>query len=511
MKTTNDLFVLIKSLSKSEKRYFRLSILKKSNEQDHQNYLKLFDTIERQSYYDEAEIISKFENQKFIKHISSEKNYLYQYILKTLHRYHSKSNNEVIMNNSLHYAEILFQKGLFDQSKKIIRKSKKIALENDLILQSVNISKFNISFSLQNEKKAKALERELSEAISNFKLALEKLQNQFEYYELYVDFLTLIRTEGEIFRTKRDLKKFKRIMNNQLIIDETRAISQEAKKIFFFINQTYSFLKGDFDTAYLHYKKFLEDDYIDRAGRIEDIEKVRLLSNFCEICIRLNKTNEALSILEDIQKFSLKSVLNKGKQFYRYYDNLFVIYNKQAQFEKVIKLTKEIDSGIELYKDTIHKSKLISIYYQIAYSYFGIGDYKQSIKWLNLILNDSSSNLRKDIICFSRILFLIVNYENNNLLFIEYLIKSNEYYFSSRNKLYDFEKKIFTFFKKITTVSDEKKIILLFTELLNILQKKSRQSIEINIYAYLDIESWIESKIQKKQFIEVVKSKKITH
>lgn len=507
MKTTNDLFVLIKSLTKSEKRYFRLSILKKSSEQDQQNYLKLFDTIERQLEYDEAEIISKFENQKFIKHISSEKNYLYHYILKTLHRYHSKSNNEVLMNDSLHYAEILFQKGLFSQSRKIINKSKKIALENDMILQTITISKFNISFSLQNSKKAKTLEKELLEAISDTRVAINKLQNQCEYYELYIKFLSLIRIEGEIIRTKKDIKKFSPVMNHILIMDETKALSQEAKKIFFFINQTYSFIKGEFNVAYTHYKNFLGNNFINETSLIEDNEKIRLLSNFCEVCIKLNKIDEALLILKEIREFPIKSTLNKGKQFYRYYDNLLVIYNKSAHFEKVIPLIKEIEVGLNLYKDIIHKSKLISIYYQIAYSYFGIGDYKQSIKWLNLILNDSSSNLRKDIICFTRILFLIVNYENNNLLFIEYLIKSNEYYFSSRKKLYEFEKSILSFFKKIYTVRDEKKTISLFTGLLSDLQKKSKNTIEINIYDYLDIESWIESKIQKKKFIEIIKNK----
>ena len=507
MKTTNDLFVLIKSLTKSEKRYFRLSILKKSNEQDQQNYLKLFDTIERQSHYDETEIISKFENQKFIKHISSEKNYLYHYILKTLHRYHSKSNNEVLMNDSLHYAEILFQKGLFSQSKKIINKSKKIALENDMILQTINISKFNISFALQNSKKAKTLEKELLEAINDTRLAINKLQNQCEYYELYVKFLSLIRIEGEIIRTKKDIKKFSTLMNNILIQDETKALSKEAKKIYFFINQTYSFIKGDFNKAYAQYNYFLNNDFINDTSLIDDNEKIRLLSNFCELCIKLNKIDEALLVLNKIREFPIKSNLNKGKQFYRYYDNLLVIYNKLAHFEKVIPLIKEIETGINLYKEIIHKSKLLSIYYQIAYSYFGIGDYKQCIKWLNLILNDSSSNLRKDIICFSRILFLIANYENKNLLFIEYLIKSNEYYFSSRKKLNEFEKSILSFFKKIHTINDEKKAISLFTDLLSELEKKSKNTIEINIYNYLDIESWIKSKIQNKRFIEIIQNK----
>ncbi len=77
MKPSEELFNLIKSLSKSEKRFFKLSSSLQSGEK---NYLKIFDAIDDQSVYDEHALKESFKNEKFIKHFPSEKNHLYKLI-----------------------------------------------------------------------------------------------------------------------------------------------------------------------------------------------------------------------------------------------------------------------------------------------------------------------------------------------------------------------------------------------------------------------------------------------
>ena len=88
MKLSDDLFELIKSLTKSEKRYFKIVTNKKDNESPKNNYLRLFDEIEKQKVYDEKKIIEKFAGSSFVKHLPSEKNYLYTCFLKSLNLYH---------------------------------------------------------------------------------------------------------------------------------------------------------------------------------------------------------------------------------------------------------------------------------------------------------------------------------------------------------------------------------------------------------------------------------------
>ncbi len=81
MKPSNELFKLIKSLTKSEKRFFKLSSALQAGDL---NYLKIFDYIEGQDQYDENSLKAAFADEVFIKHLPSEKNHLYRLILKSL-------------------------------------------------------------------------------------------------------------------------------------------------------------------------------------------------------------------------------------------------------------------------------------------------------------------------------------------------------------------------------------------------------------------------------------------
>ena len=86
MKPSTELFSLVQSLTKSEKRFFKLN---SSLQAGDKNYLKLFDYIEKQSSYNEEELKKYFEKERFIQHLPSEKNHLYKLILKSLRSYYS--------------------------------------------------------------------------------------------------------------------------------------------------------------------------------------------------------------------------------------------------------------------------------------------------------------------------------------------------------------------------------------------------------------------------------------
>ena len=88
MKPSNELFELIKSLTKSEKRFFKLQSSLQSGDK---NYIRLFDTIDKMSEYDEEEVKSAFKGEKFIKHLPSEKNHLYKVILKALRSFYGET------------------------------------------------------------------------------------------------------------------------------------------------------------------------------------------------------------------------------------------------------------------------------------------------------------------------------------------------------------------------------------------------------------------------------------
>ena len=94
MTPSEDLFRLIKSLTPNEKGYFK-KFSKIHVREGKNNYMMLFEAIDKQIEYDEKAIINKFSKEQFVKQFPVAKNYLYNLILKALDVYHSVCDLEI--------------------------------------------------------------------------------------------------------------------------------------------------------------------------------------------------------------------------------------------------------------------------------------------------------------------------------------------------------------------------------------------------------------------------------
>nr|MBA3705747.1 hypothetical protein [Bacteroidota bacterium] len=149
-------------------------------------------------------------------------------------------------------------------------------------------------------------------------------------------------------------------------------------------------------------------------------------------------------------------------------------------------------------------------YYNIAYLFFGSGEYTKALFWLNKILNSSEIDARQDILSFSRILNLIIHYELGNNDVLEYTVKSTYRFLYTRNRLYEFETILLNFIRKLPKSFKPVELIQSFSELRKELITLSENSFEKKALEYLDLISWLESKINKTSYAQVIKSKSIS-
>src|SRR5690349_20173813 len=129
MKKSDPLFLLIKSMTKSEKRHFKISMAGFQSRQ--KNYVRLFDAINVQKTYDEKEIKKKFENDPSFTHFAKMKIYLYEEILRKLRTYYDGQSSQTILNNYLNDIEILFRKELYSDCYDLVKKAKEFAIKNE--------------------------------------------------------------------------------------------------------------------------------------------------------------------------------------------------------------------------------------------------------------------------------------------------------------------------------------------------------------------------------------------
>lgn len=230
MKPSSELYDLIHSMTKSEKRYFKLFASLQSGDK---NYLKIFDTLESQKVFNEEELKEKFKNETFIKHLPSEKNHLYNNILKSLRNFHSDKSASNQLQEQLRNIEILFKKALYKQCDKLIKKAKKLAYKYEKYYYLLDIIDWE-KLLLEEKYQQGIFDRQMKELVDEEAECVEKLNNLAEYHMLYSKILYVYRRQGFI-RTNEDLQLVMEVQNHPLIKGKGTAKSVKATTACYFI------------------------------------------------------------------------------------------------------------------------------------------------------------------------------------------------------------------------------------------------------------------------------------
>ena len=504
MKPSTELFDLVKSLTKSEKRFFKLSSSLQSGEK---NYLKIFDAIDGQDDYDEEALKELFKNERFIKHFPSEKNHLYKLILKSLRSYHSDNSANSVLKEEIKNIEVLYRKSLLKECNKLLGRAKKIALKNEKFYYYIDLIHWEKRL-LEEAFEAGELTRDLNELIDEEQDVIERLKNLAEYQILYSKINYLFRIGGFV-KGEDERQMVEEIALHPLIKDSSMALSARAKSICYYVRGFCCNAFRDTEGSIVNFTKSKE--VLDQNPLIKkDLPKryIRAITNIIHGQISLKRYDDA-----DAELLVLKEL--KGKSEFSSIDveiNLFtntvmceLLYmNRKGQYAEASELLEEIVKELEIKRDKINKEKDILFSYLIAYIYFGNRQYKDALHWINRVLNDNENTLRQDIYTYSRIFNLIIHYELGNYELLDYIIKSTQRYLNKKQRDYQVESVIVDYMKKLAKAPNDSSRMIIFADLDSKYNDLFKDADNRVILQYLDLKSWVNSKMENKTFAEVV-------
>jgi len=504
MKPSNELFELIKSLSKSEKRFFKLSSSLQSGEK---NYLKIFDIIEQQDSYDEDEIKNTFANEKFIKHLPSEKNHLYKLILKSLRGFHSDNSVSSILKEEIKNVEILYKKALYKECRKFVKRAKRIAKEHEKFYYWFELISWE-KMLIEEDMEQGNFGHDLDKLIEDERVVIEKLRNLAEYEIIYSKINHVFRAGGFVTKSE-DVAEVDAIANHYLIKGKNTAISSTAASMCYYIQGLCNATKSDYDTALLKFHRTKE--ILDENPKIKrDIAHryVRTVHNLVLCYIAKKDFINAQLLLDELDALTdtkgFKSFDVKVKIFTSIYTSRITISYGKGDFQSTLSIVDEMISGLEDYNEKLPKEQVLLFNYHIAYVFFGSGLYRDALKWVNKILNDNEQNLRKDIYGYTRLFNLIIHYELENYDLLEYLMKSNIRQIKKSSNTKEIELAILKFLKKIIrcNAKQKRKEFETFQDTLHELLGAHHQN---KILQYFNISAWVQSKIDKSSFEDAVR------
>lgn len=503
MKNQDGLFQLIKSLDKQEKRYFSLYASKYSSSEG-SNYLKLFELVDEQDTYDEKLLKQKLPG-KLSGQLAFYKIYLFQLILKSLESYHNSINGELY--SLLRHIEILYDRGAYVQVKKLIRKARKLAYkyERDAQLLSIITWERTLMYTEMYSGKTEA-DLELLAAEENG--VISRIRNISEFRDLSARIFLIMRKKQDL-RTETELWMVKKIMESPLLQSIDNAICYESKSLFHIIHGAYCFLIGDYQNAYKYNKLRIELMEANPSQLAVNIKAyISTLNNLSGLGLSLRKYEECLEIASKLQNLPVSSDDIRLQLFIQSNTLFLNLYISTGQFDKGLERIPQVEEGISLHGTKIQASAQILFSYIIAYTYIGVNKYDQAVNWLNKIINSPETDMRSDIYCISRILYLIVHFELGNNELLRYLVKSTYRFLFSRSRLYKFETILLNFIgKKLPRILNRAELLAAFTELKHELEVIASDPYEERVFEYFDFISWLESKIIKKPFAEVLRAK----
>jgi len=322
----DNLFVLVKSLSKSEKRQFKLYVGRLGvNEES--KFLKLFNILDKIHVYNEDVILKKGIVKK--QQLSNLKAHLYKQILISLRLNPSHQDIRIQIREQLDFATILYHKGLYKQSLKILDKAKTLAInheEKNVAYEIVELEKIiesqYITRSLNNRADELSIQ---ARDLSRQNVLASKLSNLS--LQLYGQFLKTGYVKNE-----EETKKVTDYFNARLPKYDINDLGYREKLWLYKAHLWFSFLTQDFLACYKYASKWVDLFYGNKDVIALDPDKFNL--HFIE-----GSFVEGLPLIDEVLE-RLQDYKNRIDEHH-----IMVFYYKIAsEFKKLHKKLKEFEN-----------------------------------------------------------------------------------------------------------------------------------------------------------------------
>ncbi len=505
-RTTDALFQLIHSLEKGEKRNFKLYV-KRNSDNDELKSVQLFDALDRMDQYDEELLLSKNPSIKK-QQLSNIKAQLNNQVLASLRLLKSQDNIAIQLHEQLDYARILYDKGLYFQSLKTLDRIKENAQVNnqvsllvEVLFLEKKIESLHITRSM--EDKADTLTAE-ADSVNTRVWHITQLSNlALKLYSWYI--------KNGHARNATDELEIEQFFEKHLSFNPLNVEGFYEKLYLYQSYCWYAFIRQDFLMYYRQTRKWVElFDMEPNMIAIETGQYIKGLHNLLNAHFDLQNYKRFDWDLQKFENFAqTKLVLENDNNRIQTFVYLHLAkLNKhfmQGTFTEGLQMIPEIENKLSEYSIYLDRHRVLVFYYKIASLYFGSGDNDKAINYLNKIIN-WKVDLRTDLQCYTRLLHLIAHYELGNTGIMEYLVKSVYRFMAKMENLSVVEEEIFKFIRSSFHLT-YRQLKPEFENLLAKLKSYENNRYETRAFAYLDIISWLESKVRNEPVQKIIREK----
>ena len=192
------------------------------------------------------------------------------------------------------------------------------------------------------------------------------------------------------------------------------------------------------------------------------------------------------------------------------YTNQLNLYFMEGKFREGLVVIPEILEQIEQYKNQIDPHHVMLMYYKVACLYFGADEHEKAIVYLQRIIENKDLKMREDLLCFARVLSLFAHYEAGYDYDLDKHIRETYKFLLKMDDLHEVQKSMIAFIRRLGDIYPHE-LKEHFKALHKELKEYEDDPYERRAFLYLDILSWLESRIQNRPIEQIIQAKAKTH
>ncbi len=503
---TYQLFNLIKRLSKAEKRHFKLYVNRHSNEKE-PLIVKLFDVFDKQKVLDEEKIVKSFPKLK-PNTLSNQRAHLYEQLLSSLRLLHN-DDPSIRIKELISFADVLHNKGLYKQSLLQLSKAKQMAIRNQMDILRLEI------VELEKKIETRYVTGSTPNRAEELTTESQSLRKQFYSSGSWSDLALSLYDYFLKFGHVRNQEQLEEITDFFKKNAPQKTDADDADHIYYYQSYVwYYHIIQNFPLCY-KYSKLWCDLFSKNKVLIQEEPEmyIRGFHNMLSSLFFCDDVKRFRSSLDELKHFidGRNEVFNENQliQSFTYLETgRLNLYFLEGRFTEGAEYCKVFEKKLTVYESRLDIHRKLIFQYKMASLKFGSGDFHGALRHLNVIINNPAIALKEDIQSYARFLGLIVHYELGNDDLIYFQIKSTYRFMLKLKNFQKVHEAIFKFLRQ-STYMDRKTLIPHFEALRAELIEIIEDRFERRPMLYLDIISWLESKIYNKPVEQIIREKKL--
>lgn len=501
---------LIRSMTRAEKRYFKLFTGKHVLE-GHSNQQVLFDAIGVMEEYDEAALLEQFKHEAFTNRFAITKRRLYEAILRSLGAFHAEGSVDSRLNRCLHQVEILYKRALYDDAQRMLLSARKLAEQYERhagmlavlqwerkLLEGANYANVDVSDLDRIAQESEALTGQRSE--------LDQL------WDLKSRLLLDLYRQGKA-RDANTTSEVRTLLQHPLLADAEKLSTAKARFLFHHLHGAVAFATGDLQACHTHLTAnmaVLNDDrerFLDEPNLV-----IGVLSNLIYVTMRLGRYEEAFAQLKEFRTLPTRWAMPETedldlKLFSTSASLELTIHSQLGDFDKALELVPSVERGLAACAERMGPVRKAGFYYQLAYVHFGAGNTEKALRWINRLLNDVRIDESAEIISFGRMLNLLALMEIGKKDLLPYELRNTERYLRIRQRSHRFEPLLLEMVRGAMRARTTKQTQQVYQEFHDALLQLEHDPLEHAVFDHLDPIAWVQAKLSGRRFAEHVRER----